>query len=175
MGFSVYYRSTLPVAKTVQDAILEAADAASDGRTWLSCEPICFFRCEDGYLGGGSKPNYMPHPDDAADAASQGLPDGTLRDVLDILCRLSRDHSVDWEISHDHGDEPVGYIHGEVRDDEVSARIEGLADLGNILTDVMADSESQADGFPPSASGAGDADEDDDDGPTILSFRPREE
>jgi hypothetical protein len=177
MGFSVYYRSTRPVEKTEQDAIREAARAANEGRTWLSCEPVHFYRGEDGYLEGGCKPNFMPHPDDAASAASEGLPDGTTRDMLDILCQLSRDHAVDWEIRHDHSDGTVGYIRDGVCDDDVLMRIEALADLGNMLEDLMADSETQPGDFPASASGDADPDEDEDDGagPSILSFRPRGE
>src|SRR5687768_15192916 len=103
MGFSVYYRSTRPVAPSEADAIREAARAACVGRTWLSCEPVHFFPDpDDGHLLGGSKPNFFPHPDDTAAAGRAALPDGSVRDVLDVLCRLSRDHGVDWTLSHDH-------------------------------------------------------------------------
>jgi hypothetical protein len=177
MGFSVSYRSTEPVAKPVQDAIHQAADAANEGRTWLSCEPVLFFRSEDGYLEGSSKPNFMPHPDDVASAASEDLPDGTTRDMLDILCRLSRDHAVDWEIRHDHSEGPVGYIQGGVCDDEVLAQIEAFADLGDILADLTDDMADEAGDFPAGASRDDDQDmdDDDDDGPSILSFRPKGE
>jgi hypothetical protein len=170
MGFTVSYRSTQPVAKTVQDAIRQAAHAANKGRTWLSCEPVCFFRSEDGYLEGGSKPNLMPHPDDVASAAQEGLPDGTARDMLDILCRLSSDHGVDWEIRHDHSEGPVGYIRGGVCDDEVLGQIEAFADLGDILANLTDDMTDEAGEFPPM-----DDDDDDDDGPSILSFKPKRE
>jgi hypothetical protein len=135
MGFSIYYRSTRPVNPAEADAIRETARTASAGRTWLSCEPIHFFGGqEDGHLFGGSKPNFQPHPDDAAAAAREGLPDGTTRDMLDILCLLSRDHKVDWDLSHDHG--PVGYIRGGVCDPRVLDQIEALADLGDILGEL---------------------------------------
>jgi hypothetical protein len=135
MGFSIYYRSTRPVNPAEADALREAARAACAGRTWLSCEPIHFFAGqEDGHLFGGSKPNFQPHPDDAAAAAREGLPDGTARDLLDILGLLSRDHAVDWDLSHDHG--PVGYIRGGVCDQHVLDQIEALADLGDILGEL---------------------------------------
>jgi hypothetical protein len=178
MGFEVYFRSTQPVDKPVTDAIIDAADAANEGRTWLSCEPVYIFNREDGHLEGGSKPNFRPHPDDAASAASEGLPDGTVRDMLDILCQLSRDHGVDWEISHDHSDGPIGYIEGGVCDDEVLAQIEAFADLsGFFLEELLAESENQPGGLPEPAGGGTDedSDEDDEDGPTILSFRPKGE
>jgi hypothetical protein len=137
MGFSISYRTTRPVSKPEADAIRHAANAACSGRTWLSCEPVHFWTTEDNRLEGSSKPNFMSHPDDAASAAEQGLPDGTARDLLDVLCQLSRDHGIDWEISHDHSDGPIGYIRGGVSDGEVLARVEAFTDLGDILAEEM--------------------------------------
>lgn len=137
MGFTVTYRSTKQVPPETADAIEAAADQACEGRTWLSCEPVCFFsRDVDGTLWGGSKPNFQPHPDDVAAAASEDLPDGTIRDVLDILCQLSREHSVDWSIGHDH-DPHIGFIRGGLCDDEVLAQIEAFADLSDMLSDML--------------------------------------
>lgn len=138
MGFTVYYRSTRPLDPAESAAIREAAHAAIAGRTWLHCEPVHFFPSEDGHLRGGSKPNFLPHPLDAAAAAQSNLPDGTTRDLLDILCKLSRAYAVDWEISHDHSDGPVGYIRAGVCDEEVLLRIEVFNDLGDILGDPEA-------------------------------------
>ena len=133
MGFEVSYRTTRPLTPTEADSVNQAADAACVGRTWLSCEPIWLIRDEDGHLVGGSKPNFRPHPDDIADAARQGLTDGTIRDVIDILCRLSRDHGVDWEIDHDYSDGPIGYIRAGVCDDEVLMQIETISDIVNVM------------------------------------------
>jgi hypothetical protein len=134
MGFSVYYRSTRPVDKAEADAIRQATAEAIKGRTWLGCEPVHFFAGnDDGQMLGASKPNFLPHPDDAASAAHSGLPNGTTRDLLDILCQLSRDHGVDWEIGHDHSDGPVGFIRAGECDDEVREQVEAFADLGDIL------------------------------------------
>lgn len=178
MGFSIYYRSTRPVSPARADAVAEAALDLCRGRSWLGCEPVGFFpETGDGHLMGGSKPNFQPHPDDAASARS-GLPDGTTRDLIDILCRLSRDHQVDWELMHDHSDGPVGYIRRGVCDDEVLALAEGVAGLGDILEGLMDDFEPQIDGFPSPATGSGERDEDDEDddgGPSILPFRPKVE
>jgi hypothetical protein len=118
-----------------------------EGRTWLMCEPLCFWLDEnDGHLMGGSKPNFFPHPDDAASAASTGLPDGTLRDLLDILCQLSRDHGIDWEISHDHSDGTIGLIRDGICDPEVLTQVEILADLcGNLPDFEMEEGRPDAD------------------------------
>ena len=156
MGFSIYYRSTQPVSPEEAAAIRRAADQASEGRTWLSCEPVHFFVEEpedDGRLFGGSKPNFSPHSDDVASAASEGLPDGEVRDLFAVLCRLSRDHGIDWEISHDHEPGPVGYIRDGVCDARLRGLSEALADLAGIIAEVE-------DGGP--------SDDDDGEDPRIL-------
>ena len=144
MGFAVYYRSTRPVTPAEADAVRAAAGAANAGRTWLGCEPVHFFPdAGDGHLFGGSKPNFDPHPDDAASAAREGLPNGTTRDLLDVLCQLSREHGIDWELSHDH-DPAVGFIRGGVCDAQARAQIETFADVGDLIAgelDGWADDE----------------------------------
>lgn len=175
MGFSIYYRSTRPVATAEADTIRRAARTANAGRTWLGCEPVHFFAGEgDGYLFGGSKPNFQPHPDDAAAAARSGLPDGTTRDLLDVLCVLSRDHGVDWKLSHDH-DSHIGYIRGGECDGSVLDQIEAFADLGDILGELGLEQETEAFDLPPPPDHQAErnSDGDEDDPPSILQFRPR--
>lgn len=174
MGFTVYYRSTRPVAPVQAAAIERGASELTCGRTWHSCEPVCFFGgAEDGHLLGGSKPNFQPHPDDAAAAAEEGLPDGTTKDLLDILCELSRVHDFDWEISHDHSGGPIGFIRAGVCDSEVRAQIETFADVGDMLRDLT-DEFAMGDDFPQSSPRSEqDGFEDDEDGPPILKFRPK--
>ena len=138
MGFTLYYRSTRPVAPEESQAIERDAIAARGGRTWLSCEPIKFYRVgDDGHLVGGSKPNLQPHPEDAAAAARSSLPDGTTRDLIDILCQVSRKHGVDWQFSHDAGPAPIGYIRSGVCDDAVLVQTELFADLGDLIAGGM--------------------------------------
>ena len=59
--------------------------------------------------------------------------------MLDVLCRLSRDHGVDWEIGHDFSDGPIGHIRSGVCDAIVLSQIEALADLKDILADELGD------------------------------------
>ena len=100
----------------------EGAATANRGRSWLSSEPVHFFAgLEDGKLAGASKPNFIPSSDDAKSATSSGLPDGTPRDVVEILSRLSREHGVDWEVSHDFG--AAGFIRAGVPDRGCSIRL----------------------------------------------------
>jgi hypothetical protein len=153
MGFSIYYRSSKSVDEAVADAIRQAAADLIEGRTWLSCEPVNFFADQaDGHLMGASKPNFLPDPEDAAAAEREHRPDGGVRDLLDILCELSRDFEVDWEFSHDYSDGPIGSIRRGVCDARLLEQIEPLGDLGDILSD-MTDEEG------------------DDDNPPILPFR----
>jgi hypothetical protein len=176
MGFTIYYRSTRPVSPAKAAAVEAAARVLRRGRTWLSCEPIHFFKDQDdGHLLGGSKPNPMPDPDDAA-AAREGLPDGTTRDLLHILCHLSREHGIDWEISHDYSGGPAGYIRKGIADGLIVNQLEALADL-NLSEDQTDDHETKPGIFPPSASHSDEelTGDDDDGEPPILPFRPKGE
>ncbi len=132
MGISIGYSFTAPVTADTAAAVLEATDALGNDRAWLSCEPP-FLNNDDGVLCGFSKPNFTPHPDDAPSAASEGLPDGALSDLLEILCELSRQFDVDWEISHDYTDGPVGFIRRGVVDDEVRTQCDAFSELAENL------------------------------------------
>jgi hypothetical protein len=144
MAFAVYYRSTQPVSAETTRAVKKSCDELCRGRTWLGCEPVGFYPDhDDRHMSGSSKPNFQPHPDDVASAAREGLPDGTTRDMLDILCQLSRDHGIDWELRHDYSNGPIGYIRGGVCDGPVLSQIEALADLGDILAGDMEDFDEE--------------------------------
>lgn len=166
MGFAIYYRSTRRVSRARADAIDKAAERLCRGRTWLSCEPVGFYSdLKDGRLAGSSKPNFLPDPDDAAAAGREALPDGTALDMLEVLCQLSRDHGVDWELSHDHHPGPIGYVRGGACEGKLREQIEAFADLGDILSDLEAGGESEP---------GGGEEEGDDRGPQILPFPTRD-
>jgi hypothetical protein len=138
MGMAVYYRSTCPVDPGRAEAVARAASELCRGRTWLHCEPVSFFPgSADGHLLGGSKPNFLPHLADAESAGRSGSPDGTARDLLDVLSQLSRDHAVDWEISHDYSDGPIGFIRGGVCEEGILSQIELFADLADGLSEDL--------------------------------------
>jgi hypothetical protein len=128
MGFAIAYRTTEPVDHHLASRLRAAASAASAAHTWLSCEPP-ILQVDDGHLLGISKPNFMPHPDDVASAETEGLPDGTVNDLLDLLCKWSSDFAVDWEISHDYSDGPLGYIRDGVCDSDVRTQCEAFGQL----------------------------------------------
>lgn len=135
MGISIYYTSARAVSVDEADAIRAAATAANQGHSWLSSEPVNLFPAmQDGKLAGGSKPNFTPHPDDKACAAASALPDGGPLDVISILCRLSRDHRIDWQVMHDFG--PLGFIRNGVADAGLTEQVEALAGLGDALGEL---------------------------------------
>lgn len=170
MGMTVYYRSTEPVDPKRAAAIREAADPLCEGRTWLSCEPVYFFSGHDaGHLHGGSKPNFQPDPEEAAEAAQSPLPDGTVRDMLDVLCELSRIHGVDWELSHDYDPAPAGYIRNGVADDSLTGIIDAFASLPGFLEEAMMEMEGLVD-ERAGGSARKKPPDDDDAAPRILRF-----
>ena len=179
MGFTIRYRSTLPISKERANEIREATNILCKGRTWLSCEPVGFSDDqEDGMLCGFSKPNFQPHPDDVAAAARESRPDGTVRDLIDILCTLSNDFGVDWEMSHDY-DPALGWIREGVCEGPLLYQIEALGEIANILKESMDEFEAETGGLSILAEGDSKANMDDkeegDDGePTIIPFSPKD-
>jgi hypothetical protein len=132
MGFAIQYKTTELISPALQTEMIDAANTLSKGRTWLSCEPPCLFD-NIGKLVGFSKPNFLPHPEDVASARAEGLPDGTINDVLDVLCALSRQFDIEWEVSHDYADGPIGYIRNGICDDEVRTQCDTFNDLADEL------------------------------------------
>lgn len=175
MGFTVYYQSTEPVNETTQAAVTKSLDDLCEGRTWLSCEPVGFFG--DGsneFLMGGSKPNFDPHPQDIADAQADGLPDGTLRDVVEILCQLSTKFGIDWQFSHDHDPGPIGFVRGGVADADLENQMAGiLSSVHNEFGSATNDASPHGNLAASRRQNESENDSDnDDDGPMILKFGP---
>lgn len=138
MGFSFSYETTEPISPLLQQEIVAASDQLLSGRTWLSCEPPHLTN-DGGRLRGNSKPNMMAHPDDVTSAQTESRPDGTVRDLLEILVVLSGRFDIDWEIAHDHSDGPLGYIRNGICDDVVREQCEAFSDLTQDLLDEDVD------------------------------------
>lgn len=137
MGFSVHYESLTELTEEQADAVRAAARQTIADYTWLSCEPVVFFPEEGTQLAGSSKPNFMPHPDDVAAARQENLPDGTLMTAIDILCDLSRRFGIEWEVSHDYSEGPVGTIVNGECDPEVRTQCEAFAEFSESLAGDM--------------------------------------
>ncbi|MGL6073943.1 MAG: hypothetical protein ACRC8S_07265 [Fimbriiglobus sp.] len=142
MGFTVQYRSTEPIDEVLSEAIQRTASDATKGRTWLGCEPVLLSIDDDGHLLGFSKPNFDPHPNDRAAAKLESLPDGTLLDAVDILCQLSREHGVDWEISHDNSfGRPAGYIRDGICDPKLYDELDAYSGMSEAIDEWRAELE----------------------------------
>ncbi|MCE9545747.1 MAG: ankyrin repeat domain-containing protein [Planctomycetia bacterium] len=129
VGFTVWYRSSNPHSDADRIAIERAAADLCQGRTWLSCEPVFFFADSgDGRIVGGSKPNFTPHAEEIKSADATGLPDGTIRDAVDVLCQISRIHGVDWEITHQEGGDWIGHIRAGDAEKELLDRVSAFAE-----------------------------------------------
>jgi hypothetical protein len=167
MGFTVYYRSTVSLDADRADQIRRAISKANKGRSWLSCEPVSIFgEQEDGHLFGGSKPNFMPHPDDVAEAQAENLPDGTILDVLEILCDVSESHGVDWEFSHDHDPGPIGFVRNGIAESQLREQIDAFAELCGAI------GECESDFADDSTSTNHESESGEDDDPPILRLWP---
>lgn len=181
MGFCIYYRSSEPMHPALAFEINQHAQRLTSGYTWLSCEPVILDQRPDGFLGGGSKPNFVPDPIDAQSAESSSLPDGTVMTMVEVLCELSRDHPVDWEICHDYEPGPIGRIREGQAETELVEQLETLGTIGDLLDELAdeeeADWEMEVTGFgahvaetdEPNQPESSETDDDDDE-PRVLKF-----
>ena len=169
MGFTVYYRSTEPVEPATKQALGNSLKQQIQERAWISCEPPGFFG-NDGQTGpliGGSKPNFMPQPTEYLNPENE-LPDGTIQDVVDILCKLSTEYSVDWQFNHDHEEAAVGFIRNGVADEALTNEITGIAGIGSVVADALDNLPIQLPSLDPTAF------EDENGAPLIFKFQREE-
>ena len=80
--------------------------------------------------------------------------------------------SIDWEISHDFSDGPIGFIRNGICDSEILTQAKALAKVDHMFGDFMDEFKPPA-GMPRASSPANQRDWDDDDGPPILKFKPK--
>ncbi len=149
MGVYLIYRSTESLDAKREAAIRAAAEKFDSGFSWLFCDSVSFDDdAGDNRLTGSSKLNLQPHPEDRAAALASGLPDGTVKDLFEALCEISREHQVNWEVKHDMDSAPIGYIRHGVIDDDLDRIAEGFEEAGAYLADfdlAECDSESFTD------------------------------
>jgi hypothetical protein len=128
MGFDITYSTIERISPALQREILEDVHVLHKQKSWIQCTGPSFEN-EDGYLCGSSRLTPDRDPRDVATARhlSSGAPDGSVLDLLDVLCKLSRQHDIEWEISHDHSDGVLGRIQCGVADEIVRSTFEGLA------------------------------------------------
>lgn len=164
MGYSINYSSVDPIAPHVAETLLQDVHRLCEGRTWLSCEPLFLSDDGSGRFGGGSKPSFEPSADDIAAARQEGLPDGTVTDVLEILCELSKTHGIDWEVGDDF--EPFGFIRDGRADSGLFERIHAIGEFSEMAAEAMGELES--DEAADTGSDSDPDDEDDEDFPPTI-------
>lgn len=164
MGFTVYYQSTKPVMHELHPSIANDVTELCKGRSWVSCEPIHFYEFGP-KLRGGVKPNFTPSAFDIASAKSEGLPDGTIANVIEGLATLSQKYGIDWEFSHDHDPGPIGFIRNGVAESRLMSQIEAFGMLAGLMSGELHDDE-----FESLLADSADDNEDGDGPPDILRF-----
>ncbi len=173
MGFSIQYRSTDTMHPARAYEIKQHAEQLIKQYTWLSCEPVLLEQNSDGVLAGNSKPNFFPAELDPESASLEGLPDGTIVTLAEVLCVLSRDHGVNWEIGHDYEPEPIGWIQEGVADADLIDQLETFGSIGDLLDDLASEEEdaAEAEAVPKgSRRNTNGEKEQDDEEPRLLKF-----
>jgi len=165
MGFSIRYRSTESMHPVRAFEIKEHAESLNAGYAWFSCEPVTLQQRTDGVLYGASKPEYYPAELGSADQHIDGVPDGTVLSLAEVLCELSRSHHVDWRIGHDLQVEAIGWIEDGVANEELIEELETIGAVGDLLDDP-ASVEISDEPPPPSPSSSNDEDQT----PRVLKF-----
>lgn len=171
MGFSIHYCSTETMHPVRAYEIKQHAQRLIDQYAWFSCEPVILQQQTDGYLAGQSKPNFFPAESEVHAPDPSGVPDGTVLTLAEVLCVLSREHGVDWDIAHDYEPDPIGRISGGVADIELIEQLETLGSLGDLLGEMFEGDDTQWEdsefGVVDDSSGEDDREEDQ---PRVLKF-----
>ena len=140
MGFSIHYRSTESMHPAQAFEIKQHAARLASGYTWFSCEPVVLEQTSDGRMFGRSEPTFYPVETEADAIHTNGVPDGTVLVLAEILCELSRQHGIDWDIGHSYEPVPFGKIRDGSPDGDLLEQLETLGSIGNLLDDDGDDS-----------------------------------
>lgn len=106
---------------------------------WDGCESVQLEQTTNGLLGGSSTTMFAADPD-----FDMGINDETASDIaalIDVLCELSREFEVDWQIEHDYEEDVVGCIREGIADVEVIEELETICAIGEMLGDFEGDGE----------------------------------
>jgi hypothetical protein len=171
MGFSIHYRSTESMHPAQAFEIKQHAERLIHRYMWVSCEPVSLQQNTDGYLAGQSKPNFFPAEAEGAGPDLEGLCDGTVMTLAEVLCVLSREHGIDWDIGHDYEPDPIGRISNGVANNDLMEQLETLGSIGDLLDEMVEDEDSDWESaeFWFSDDSAGNEDSDDEE-PRVLKF-----
>ncbi len=171
MGVCIYYRSCEPLHPAAAYDINQHVDRLLERYTWNSCEPVLLRHFPDGHLGGASKPNF-DEDEFRFDEEMGGLPDGNVMTLVEVLCELSRDHEVDWDIGDDYSPKPIGCIRNGVADLDLMEQLETLDLIGDLLESetIALEEDDQVWSDEAIRDHELSCDDDNDEGPRLLKF-----
>ena len=129
MGVTLHYRTALPVAPAVADAVLAELPRANDGARWIHLEPITLEVPDDGHLAGFSKLNLIPDPAEYAAAMKEPAVHTDVDRFLGELTRWSAEHGLIWEFAVDGT--PIGRIVDGIDSDDVRGYLESMAGVAD--------------------------------------------
>lgn len=147
--------------------IKKQAANLNDLYSWEGCDEVGLEQKSDGFLSGSSPTTFvadaeMLHEFDSLESA------GDMEALVDVLCELSRNHEVDWEIRHDYEPDVIGYIREGIADIEVLEELETIRTIGEMLGDF--DDVELADVISPADYLADILEPEDAAGPRLLKF-----
>jgi hypothetical protein len=129
MAYTVSYRTCQPLSPDQEAAVRLAADSFNQGRSWV----LSFRRDDrDGRLTCRMAPKDLPEGDPAAWNSLPWPGAYEAKCLLDGLCRISRDCSVDLEIHDPYGRRPIGIIRGGECIADEEARVEAMRNMAEV-------------------------------------------
>ncbi len=137
MGFRLYYRSIETMHPALAFEISADADRLMQQFQWRECGPVKLKQRPDGFLAGESGAWYSSG--DVHEDSESGLPQAVLMTIVDVLCRLSAAHNVDWMVGHDYEIGPVGRICDGIAESDLIEEIETLDGIGDLIDDIDLD------------------------------------
>lgn len=131
MSLSIRYRSLEPMHPKLAFQIKKRAAQLNTIYPWAGCESVQLQQGTDGILGGDSTTCFLADPD-----LDVGINDAAASDIaalVDVLCELSREFEVDWQLEHDYETDVVGYIRFGIADAEVLEELETICAIGEMI------------------------------------------
>lgn len=181
MGFCIQYRSTESMHPATAYAVEQSADHWNSQFAWSLCEPVILKQRTDGRLVGQSDVRFECAAELVADDHS--LPEAILMTLIEVLCRLSFEHAVDWEVNDGEQTGLTGQIREGVADESLVEQIETLDGIGDLFEVIDEQDDPWVDSAAilrprgsaptpasPNGRGAANRDDPDDEGPHLIKF-----
>ena len=127
--FAIRYRTATPLSPRESQRVQDSLARFAGGSAWTLCEAPTLHADSRGHLAGQSLVKLAPAPEEVRAAMAVCGPDGTAETLLEVLDQVSRECSVDWELSHSQSEVVVGGIHHGVADSGVQRLLDRVSEL----------------------------------------------